>query len=329
MDFLLPTLLFCIFPAFGEISEPIYTQDVLIHGQIHAKGQYDCGKRYQLLHELLESYKRPFTMITLGAKEGYYSFRGAEEFPKSSFIMTEEGDGAKKLYSLIEKNSHLNNIVLLDTHLILKDLKLLIKSNHFDVALFLIPEKYHSRGKLSDLVRFYNMLVSLASHVIVEVPEALVEHHKILKKFSKCYKEIPLFSPNSTLYFLSPKEISITQTYPFGPSHELEILASKEHLYAIESLPYHQIRLSYSFPIGLNFVTFKLLNGVYPNEEIQEEIINDALWFLHPSSMPWHLFIQGTKGELHSPPSCFTYKTEGDVLLEQFLKNPRDFRKNN
>ena len=54
---------------------------------------HDCTTRYRIIKNILDQYKRPFTMLDIGASQGYYSFKTAYDFPKAVCVMI-EGDNA-------------------------------------------------------------------------------------------------------------------------------------------------------------------------------------------------------------------------------------------
>lgn len=56
-------------------------QDTLDHtGAVVARGYRECEQRYEVIRGLCEGLRRPFTVLDLGAAEGYFSMRLAQEF---------------------------------------------------------------------------------------------------------------------------------------------------------------------------------------------------------------------------------------------------------
>ena len=73
-------------------------QDILVKGEIVEKASF--GKRYaeerfKIVNSILEKYQRPFTMLDIGAAQGYFSLRAAELYPDSTFVLLE---GSNKAY---------------------------------------------------------------------------------------------------------------------------------------------------------------------------------------------------------------------------------------
>jgi len=74
-------------------------QDIIINNKIvkKASGKHNCPFRYELIkRELLDDYERPFTMLDLGASQGYYSLRAAYDYD-SVCVMIEGNNGAYKM----------------------------------------------------------------------------------------------------------------------------------------------------------------------------------------------------------------------------------------
>ena len=47
-------------------------------------GTDDCGPRYGMIKPVLDRLDGPFSVLDVGAAQGYFSFRIAQEYPQSS-----------------------------------------------------------------------------------------------------------------------------------------------------------------------------------------------------------------------------------------------------
>lgn len=120
-------------------------QDVYVGGKIIEKASYAerfSEQRFDIVNSIFSRYERPITVLDIGAAQGYFSFRGAEMYPESVFVMLEGSNPAypaisKQLASICELNSHLNNIIWFDTQIIPKNIQALASCEHFDVILLL------------------------------------------------------------------------------------------------------------------------------------------------------------------------------------------------
>ena len=98
--------------------------------------------RYAVIQTLLNRYKRPFTMVDVGADNGYCSLRAARDYKDSVFVMI-EGDEQERpfmgtqLQSICSCNEDLHNIIFLNRAVAAVDLQRLGECEHFDVVLAL------------------------------------------------------------------------------------------------------------------------------------------------------------------------------------------------
>ena len=57
-----------------------YQDEVRDDGTVASTGYRDCGQRYEIIRKELESLRRPFTVLDLGASQGYFSIRLTQDF---------------------------------------------------------------------------------------------------------------------------------------------------------------------------------------------------------------------------------------------------------
>ncbi len=161
-------------------------QDIFIQGETVLKGVNICDTRYELIRPILESYKGTFSLLDLGAAQGYFSFRTATEFPKARCVMVEHSNEKERpyehhqdmLYQLCHLNSDLKNVSYLHKKISPSFLKELGRKEHFDIvlALLVIHQVDDSMETRSELLE---TLLKLGDNVIIEVsndvaPELLV-----------------------------------------------------------------------------------------------------------------------------------------------------------
>src|SRR3990167_10755266 len=126
-------------------------------------------KRYEILEQFLKLYKRPFTMLDIGAAQGYHSLRAAWDYPDSVFVMIEGNNpsyplSGDQLLSICKCNTKLDNIIHLNKPIYINDLIELGKCEHFDVVLAL--NIIHWLG--SDYKQVIEALLTLGDHIIIE-----------------------------------------------------------------------------------------------------------------------------------------------------------------
>jgi len=129
---------------FLDISKFGYEQyqDIFINGKIVKpanNNQFDCETRYTIIKKVLDKYNRPFTMLDIGASQGYYSFRTAYDY-NSVCVMIEGNNNeypltGDQLLHLCKCNTSLDNIILFQKPIVIADLQHLSECEHFDVIL--------------------------------------------------------------------------------------------------------------------------------------------------------------------------------------------------
>lgn len=174
---------------------PAY-QDLWINNRCVRPGTDVCSTRYEMLLPILNQYTAPFSVLDLGAAQGYFSFRIAENYPHAQCIMVGTntnyyGNHGDMLYDLCHLNNHLKNVVYLNKLIDLEDLRRLSSREHFDVLLALlvvhqIDESLPKRALIIDA------LLELADHVIIEVsndvaPELASYVENLSKKIKSIY----------------------------------------------------------------------------------------------------------------------------------------------
>jgi SAM-dependent methyltransferase len=154
-------------------SEPVY-QDLLVAGESYRVGTDLCESRYELIKPVLDLADGAFSVLDLGAAQGYFSFRIAREYPESACVMAEADDTSyyahhgAMLRELRLMNGDLPNVVHLDKRLDEEDLTYLAGAEHFDVVLALLVV-HLMEDSLREQVRVLEVLLGLGEHVIVEV----------------------------------------------------------------------------------------------------------------------------------------------------------------
>ena len=149
-------------------------QDIIIDGVVVQPANYnhrDCSIRYEMINTVLKQYNRPFTMLDIGASQGYYSFRAAADYPQSVFVMVEDNNhdypmSGTQLLDLCKANSKLNNVIFLKKILTIADAKRFSECEHMDVvlALNIIHWFKDSWQEITDI------LLRMGSNIIIETP---------------------------------------------------------------------------------------------------------------------------------------------------------------
>jgi SAM-dependent methyltransferase len=156
-----------------KYSGPV-CQDLVVDGETYRVGTDHCESRYELIKPVLELYDGAFSVLDVGAAQGYFSFRIAQDYPHSTCVMAESDDTSyyahhgSMLRDLCRLNRALPNVVHLDKRLDLADLAYLHEAEHFDVVLALLVV-HLMEDTLREQIQVLNALMALGDHVVVEV----------------------------------------------------------------------------------------------------------------------------------------------------------------
>jgi len=270
-------------------------QDIWKKGKLVEAGERDCESRYQEIRELAKLYKRPFTVLDIGANCGYFSIRLAEEFPHCTCVAVEP------TYFKLEDVSHLDNLVVLTKPLNLKSLTNLGRSERFDIVLCL--SAIHYLDPVASYRTILDSLVQLGTHLVLELP---VESRTLSNRFDEMHKLITALGvpkkyiqshvnsrERRPLYILDgvfqPDRISrIDKEFPCSPVFSI----SKEQ-FSI-AFPNKGEEERVYFP-GINLNTYLVLGGVYPSRQDIAKLVQDADWVGHHDIREWNVILNGNK----------------------------------
>ena len=288
-------------------------QDIVVNNEVVSAGVRECASRYKAIVPLLDKYKRRFTVLDIGASQGYFSFKIAENY-NASVVMIEgnyspEWHVAEDLYTICNKNTHLDNVIFLHKHLSVKNLENLAECEHFDVVLCL--NVVHHFG--DDWKRAADAIFKLGDHVIVESPpvtdkvfannknihgleEYLTEHN------GQIIAQTPRHTDTSALslmrLFNTPKTYIKRKQWYYGTNaHDSGVEYRIESNFENKVFIKHNDKEEIVRPwhAGINFMTFKALNGVWPNNNILIDKLIDYVDIQHGDLMPWNLILDGSQ----------------------------------
>ena len=140
--------------------------DIRIKGKTISTGYRNSEKRYDEIFKFCKQFNRPISVLDLGAAEGYFTFRLAEDF--SGVFIAVESNPERKLLELCIKNNN-RKVLLLDKQMNLKNLKNLKEVQHFDIVLAL-NIIHHFDDPFQDVL---DTLVSMSSFCFMEHPNPL------------------------------------------------------------------------------------------------------------------------------------------------------------
>lgn len=139
----------------GRLYQPIWER-----GKEYGRFQRACAERYEPIRELASKFKRPFSVLDVGANYGYFDFRLMEDFD-CTCVMVDD----KLVEPIIDANGVSDRAVWLSRHLKASELEALSRSEHFDVVLGLAVLHHFDEWE-----RAYKALNALGQYVFFEIP---------------------------------------------------------------------------------------------------------------------------------------------------------------
>ena len=262
--------------------------DIRINGKTLSLGYRNSEKRYSEIFKFCKKFNRPISVLDLGAAEGYFTFRLAEDFP--GVFVAVESNPERKLLELCKKNND-QKVLLLNKQMNLKNLKNIKEVQHFDIVLAL-NIIHHFDEPFQDVLE---ALISMSSFCFLEHPNSLEnESTKNSQRLKTEKLDLEKFKPvllnknpsglgnplnqklERNLWLLQNTQSKTIDrgwrgaskyTEEFGPGNQIIIKSNFDEInvdYGLRDEKRNWIQ-------GIDLRTFLEYNGVYPTNE---KIIN-------------------------------------------------------
>ncbi|HSX03490.1 MAG TPA: class I SAM-dependent methyltransferase [Rhabdochlamydiaceae bacterium] len=217
-------------------------QSILVNGKIVydtkqvSGGEQIIWERYAGMKKVLNQYQRPFTVLDIGANNGFFSLKIAEDY-KACCVMV---DISQRLTDICTLNTDRNKIIHFKKKFSLTDLKKLAKEEHFDVIL--VPYVLHHVK--DGWEKWFQTLLTLGDQIILSIP---------------CKKESDLSSDISLMekYFLERKDGVYLGKFSRGDS-------SYGHMIWFNVNP-KSFEEESKYAFGIKPSTYKKFNGNFPS----------------------------------------------------------------
>lgn len=303
-------------PSFLDITKYGHEQyqDIIINNTVvkKATGNHDSEARYDIIRQVLNKYSRPFTLLDIGASQGYFSFRAAHDYDCVSVMI--EGDNAEypkvgtQLLDLCKANGSLGNIILLNKRIIPEDLRTLGECESFCVVLALnIIHWFGPRWKeVADLI------LDLGDNIIIETPpEEKTAGHKqnqvrrgieeyLVLKNAKIIGDVPRHTSDrarANIYLLEGEKKHLKRTHWLAPETTSRyLITSNYEKKTITKWPPHAINMKVTdWKPGINLISFLMYNGAHPQREKIKASVREIQDFSHNDWTVNNMILQGDK----------------------------------
>jgi SAM-dependent methyltransferase len=137
---------------------------VWLDGKLEKEGYRPSEERYEQISKFCKQYSRPFSVLDIGAAEGYFTHRLASEF--DGCFTAVESDKGRNLLETCKKNNN-DKVFLLEKKINLKDLKAMAEVHYFDVILAL-NVVHHFDEPFQEVL---DTMMSMCSYCFFEHPD--------------------------------------------------------------------------------------------------------------------------------------------------------------
>ena len=296
----------------SNISSVDTYNDIRINGKTLSLGYRNSEKRYSEIFKFCKKFNRPISVLDLGAAEGYFTFRLAEDF--DGVFVAVESNPERKLLELCKKNND-HKVLLLNKQMNLKNLKNIKEVQHFDIVLAL-NIVHHFDEPFQDVLE---TLVSMSSFCFLEHPNSLEnESTKNSQRLDTEKLDLEKFKPillnknpsglgNSlnkklerNLWLLQNTQSKTIDrgwrgaskyTEEFGPGNQISIKSN-----------FNEINVDYglrdekrNWIHGIDLRTFLEYDGVYPTNEKIINLINNLKIEYAKDLGPHNLILNGER----------------------------------
>ena len=254
--------------------------------------------QYESCKQLLKQYQRPFTVLELFAGNGNLSFTIAKKYNAVCVIL--EPKRHEQLFDRCVRHTELKNIVLTTHNCSLADLVRLGECEHFDV-IFAPDLTQHYGSKWQEAL---SAILTFGDHIILQTPpknsklRSVVEQY-CAKKGGHCIAPSPEPIKNhiGNLYlFTQNKKFLARRRWDYfkdqRPGEYIIKSSFTEKILIKEKIRPQGTTISTWHP-GINLLTFKKLDGIYPTSEMIREMIKPMADLQHNDLRIFNIIMQG------------------------------------
>lgn len=281
-------------------------QDIVVDNVVVETGLSDCQRCYDTLKPILDRYKRPITVLDLGAGQGYFSFRIAQDYDATCVMVEDNNDSCRRADQLLELchlNARLRNIALLNKKMSLQELQKLADCEHFDVVLAFdyIDHKDSAWKQTVDAI------LRLGDNIFIQAPWSSVpsedtEQRAVIENLVARSGTLMLQTPcayepkieEQLFWFQCHKEGLRCKCFVWGSDDAYMNLFRIKSTYTSKVFLKNGSSSGPEWKRGINLVTFLALNGTYPTKSDIKQTISKLTRERLSDFTPWNLIVQGS-----------------------------------
>lgn len=241
-----------------------------------------AGAAEDFMHTLLGQYRRSITVLEVGRTSHAYLFGFAKRYPGTYVLM----DRKLPVSADTLEDRAFKNIVFLHPEYI--DAALLLdlgKCEHFDVAI--IRDGDHLISE--QMMRALPILLGLGDHIFIEMPERFVE---AAQKVHAC-EVLPTQLGMCLCYFEMHKTSILKSRWTASEENSANygIVSNFEE----KRMAKQSTGTTSSWIPGINLLTFLMLRGVYPTDNMMRKQLKTFKHIDHNDLVIGNIVVQGAK----------------------------------
>lgn len=262
---------------------------------------------YRVLKYFLNQYKRPITVLEIGADRNCYSCRIIQDYQAVCVMIatpsTADSEKSQQLLDVCKKNKKVGGVVFLDKSFTPQDLCHLGDCEHFDVIL--ASDIVHQFG--SEWKEALDALFTLGDYVVFEMPvseeneDSLLSSMKsyILAKGAYLFDPLPDRAQNTAVAFYileTGKKTLRRKTWLLPRMEEGKYRLDSSFTHKTLHKPVYwppQAEQTTQWIPGINLLTFKMCNGIYPTKEMIKENLHQLKKTTQTDWMINNMIVQG------------------------------------
>lgn len=280
-------------------NERLY-QDIWIKGRLQKRGVRDCEAGYAILKNIAMRYKRPFTMLDIGANYGYFCTRLAEEFDCCCVAIEPESDFAQRFFE--ENENH--KVILLKHEFTARSLRRLAESEHFDIVLAYGVIHWLPMDPIQSLFA----LRDLGDHVLIELPfeeDGKTVGHKKMQAFERLpFASYPIVGHMNSHLVMGRRKVILVEK-PKKLLTRKHVLNATPIQLQIESNPTEKIAIhpnrqtTSPWVNGINLMTLLAHDCRYPDFAYLKQCLQTMpIPEQHGDIRPWNIIFDGQRTTL-------------------------------
>jgi len=236
------------------------------------------------LSDFAARYARPFTAIQIGGNTNYIS-QLAQAFPSSVCVLL--GKQPHVYEELMRKRP--SNIILLSCNNDVYHVQRLGECEHFDIIFCSLS----AHDDISDIQNYLCALMRLGDNLILEL-------HNDCDSIKQCIKKYGgheyASTPSSTFYHIQGYKTGlIRKTWVRTLESSIFIQSSFNEKKLIKKTPYNEPIITSDWLPGINLVTFKMCQGIYPDKATAKNALRAIKYVWHNDWAMHNIIVQGTK----------------------------------